>query len=216
MGDYLLAGGGCQRSRWDKRDSELLLEWRKIYPANPLALLASPPGATGVFGAQVFAADVARGAAASPPSWTEHAAEFLLGAEPAAPEEEAGPERGEENWLAFAARLFRGGLQAGVECRAARGGAKIAASFRDGRKSVRRNAALLREKSNEAWIRLMSAKTTHGSSRNPTSLLHGGESLFHTGDGSAREGFAVKLHVQAALIRIGYLDCCRILSHAAK
>lgn len=35
----------------------------QIFPANPLALLASPPGVTGIFGAQVVAVDVASGAA---------------------------------------------------------------------------------------------------------------------------------------------------------
>src|SRR5690242_6406282 len=34
----------------------------RILPANPLALAASPPGATGVFGAQVVAVDAASGA----------------------------------------------------------------------------------------------------------------------------------------------------------
>jgi hypothetical protein len=36
----------------------------QIFPANPLALPASPPGVTGVFGAQVVAVDVASGAVA--------------------------------------------------------------------------------------------------------------------------------------------------------
>src|SRR5712691_451229 len=36
----------------------------KIFPANPLALPASPPGVTGVFGTQVVAVDAASGAAA--------------------------------------------------------------------------------------------------------------------------------------------------------
>src|SRR5260370_3329333 len=34
----------------------------KIFPANPLALPTSPPGVTGVFGAQVVAVDAASGA----------------------------------------------------------------------------------------------------------------------------------------------------------
>jgi hypothetical protein len=36
----------------------------KIFPANPLALPASPPGVTGVFGAQVVAVDTTNGAVA--------------------------------------------------------------------------------------------------------------------------------------------------------
>src|SRR6267142_1862854 len=87
-----------------------------------------------------------------------------VGSEPTAAEEETGTERGEENRLAFAARLSRDGLQTGVECRAAHGRAEIAGSFRDGRKNFGRNTTLFCEEGNETWIRLMRGETSHGSS----------------------------------------------------
>src|SRR6266446_3603727 len=130
----------------------------------------------------------------------------IVGSEPASAEEEAGTERGEENRLAFAARLSRGGVQTGVEGRAAHGRAEIARSFRDGRKGVRGNTALFCEECNETWIRLMRGKTSDGSSRDAAAQLHGGENFLHARDGGARKSFAVKLHVEASVLGIGHLD----------
>ena len=136
--------------------------------------------------------------------------------EPAAAKEEAGPERGKENRLAFAARLFRSGLQTGVECRAAHGRAEIAGSFRDGRKQFWGNAALFCEERHEAWIWLMRGKTSDGSSRDAAAQLHGGENFFHARDGRAGKSFAVKLHFEASIIGIGHLDGGSVLACAAK
>ena len=136
--------------------------------------------------------------------------------EPATAEEEAGAERREENRLALAALSFRGGLQAGVECRAAHGRAEIAGSLRDGRKQFWGNAALFCEESNETRIRLMGGKTADGGSRNSAAQLHGGEDFFQARDGGTGKRFAVKLHFEASIIGIGHMNRRSVLACAAK
>ena len=140
----------------------------------------------------------------------------IVGSEPAAAEEEAGTERGEENRLAFASRLPRGGLQTGVQRRAAHGRAEITGSFRDGRKSFRGNTALFCKEGNETWIRLMRGKTSDGGSRDAAAQLYGGENLFHARDGGARKSFTVKLHVEVSVLGTRDLDRGSVVSCAAK
>ena len=139
----------------------------------------------------------------------------MVGSEPAAAKEEAGPEGGEEDRLASAALVFRS-LQAGVKRRAAHGRAEIAGSFRDGRKSFGGNAALFCEESNETRIRLMRGKTADGSSRDAAAQLHGGENFFHARDSGAGQSFAVKLHVEASVLGSRDLDRGSVMSCAAK
>ena len=139
-----------------------------------------------------------------------------MGSEPASAEEEAGTERGEENRLAFVARLSRGGLQAGVKCRAAHGRAEIAGSLRDGRKNLWGNATLFCEERNETRIRLMRRETSDGGSRDATAQLHGGEHFFHARDGGARKGFAVELHVEASVSGTRDLDRGSVVACTAK
>ncbi len=140
----------------------------------------------------------------------------IVGSEPAAAEEEAGPERGEEDRLAFPAWLSRGGLQTGVERRATHGRAKIAGSFRDGRKNFWGNTALFCEQSNKARIRLMRGKTSDGSSRDAAAQLHGGENSFHARDGGPRKSLAVKLHVEPSVMGTSDLDRGGVVACAAK
>ncbi len=140
----------------------------------------------------------------------------IVGSEPAAAEEEAGAEGGEKDRPAFAAWLSRGGLQTGVECRAAHGRAEIAGSFSDGRKNFGGNTALFCEESNKTRIRLMRGKTSDVSSRDAAAQLHGGEHFFHARDGGARKGFAVELHVEASVSGTRDLDRGSVVACTAK
>ena len=123
---------------------------------------------------------------------------FGLWSEPASPEQKAGAERCKKDRPALNARFLRSILQCSVKGRAAGGGAKISGSSRDGRKSFRRDAALLREQLHEARIWLVSGKPADGSAGNSATQLDRVNHFFHARDGCARKRFAVKLHIEAA------------------
>ena len=62
----------------------------------------------------------------------------------------------------------------------------------------------------------MSGETTHGSSRDATAQLDGGENFFHARDGGPRKRFAVELHFQASFLRSADLNGGRVLARTTE
>ena len=140
----------------------------------------------------------------------------IVRSEPASAEQKAGTERSKKNRPAIAARLLRGIPQSFMQGRAACRGAEVAVNLGDRRKSVRGNAALLREQGHEAGVRLVRRKTANGGARDAAAQLDGGKNFFHAGDRRARKGFAVELHGEAAILCIADLDGGSVLARTAK
>ena len=103
-----------------------------------------------------------------------------------------------------------------MQGRAASGGAEIAGGSRDGRKFVRGNTTLFGEERDEAWIWLVSCKTSYSGSSDSAAELNGGDGFLHARDGGARKRFAVELDIEAAFLRIRDLDRGGVLSRATK
>lgn len=62
----------------------------------------------------------------------------------------------------------------------------------------------------------MRRKTTNGAARDAAAQLHGGNYFFHAGNRRARNGFAVKLHFEAAILCIANLYGRGVLAGAAE
>src|SRR5207248_1065769 len=99
---------------------------------------------------------------------------------------------------------------------AAHGRAQIARCPADGRKSVRRNAALFRQKCKEPGIWLVRGEPTHRSAGNSTAHFHGADHHFHAGNRRPRKRLALELHVEATAFLSGDADRSSILSRAPK
>jgi hypothetical protein len=177
----------------------------RILPANPLSLPASPPGVTGIFGAQkhiaVAALETRRG---------------LDGDEPPAAEKEARPERRHKYRAALFWFTGARKLQNRIKCHAARGRAEIPEGLGHGGEFMLGQTQLLGKESDQTGVGLMRRQSLHGSPSDTAAEFNVRDHSLQPGDGRAGESFAVKVHVEISVECRRHANRSSILTGAAE